>query len=170
MAPLVEMLPTNFFPDVPPSLGPELDPELEPELEPELASADASDPELELAPELELDELEVDEEPEPELEPPPDVEPEVVPESELEPDIEEGGPPPLLELADVPGPPSSPKDWPSPDEPHALMANVTATAKRRCTQDAGFINSAVAAGGRTRQRIRARAGFRAAADGNAGDR
>jgi pilus assembly protein FimV len=59
MAPLVEMLPTNFRPVDPPLLELELDPELEPEeLELELVEPELElDPELEADPELELDEL-----------------------------------------------------------------------------------------------------------------
>jgi hypothetical protein len=83
MAPLVEMLPTNFFPVEPPE-----EPELASELEPELASG--LDPELapELAPELVPG-------PDPELAPPPD--PELAPElaAELE-------PPPVLEAPPSP--------------------------------------------------------------------
>jgi hypothetical protein len=90
MAPLVEMLPTNFFPVEPPE-----EPELASGLEPELASG--LDPELapELVPELAP---ELVPEPDPELAPEPD--PELAPElaAELE-------PPPVLEAP------------PSPDEP-----------------------------------------------------
>jgi hypothetical protein len=145
MAPLVEMLPTNFFPSVPPSIDPELVPEsrLEPELEPE------------------LEEPELVEASAPELDPPPDVELPLVPEPELEPEVEEDAPPPELEPAEVLRPPSSagccwlPSDGP-PDDPQAISASVATAGSRERKRILPCINSAVAAGARTRQRIRAR--------------
>jgi hypothetical protein len=143
MAPLVEMLPTNFFPSVPPSIGPELAPESGIEPEPEL-----EEPELVEAPATELDA-------------PPEVELPLVAEPELEPELEEGASPPEPELAEVPRPPSSAGYcWlPSgglPDDPQAKRATVATAGSRRRKRVLRFINSAVAVGARTRQRIRAR--------------
>src|SRR5437879_5306559 len=124
MAPLVEMLPTNFFPDAPPSPDPEPDPD--PELEPE----DAPDPD----PDPELDELPLDEEPDPELVPAPDpeVEPEELPvDPELEDDAVDREAPSELELDPVP-PPASLDPWfESAEEPHAMRMDARLAGRRR---------------------------------------
>lgn len=153
MAPLVEMLPTNFFPDEPPSPDPELDPE--PELEPE----DAPDADPELASEPEPDEPPPDEEPDPELAAPPEpeVEPEEAPEPEPENEAVVDESLSGFEPEPVPlPPPSSPDPWfEPPEEPHAIRTDATAAGRRRRERGARFINSAVAARSETRQRIAA---------------
>ncbi len=151
MAPFVEMLPTNFFPDEPPSPDPELDPE--PELEPD----DAPDADPELASDPEPDEPPLDEEPDPELAPPPEpeVEPEEAPDAEPEDEAVVDDPLSGFEPELVPlPPPSSPDHWfEPPEEPHAIRTDATAAGSRRREREARFINSAVAARSETRQRI-----------------
>jgi hypothetical protein len=157
MAPFVEMLPTNFFPDEPPS--PEPESEAEPELE------DPPDPDPELDPDPEVEELPLDEEPDPELVLPlePDVEPEEAPgDPELEADpVDE--PPSAFEPDPVPVPPPSSFDeavWSEPaEEPHAIAMTHAKTAGRGSRRrDVCFISSAVAAPRETRQGIGTRHG------------
>ena len=133
MAPLVEMLPTNF----PPVEASPLDPESEPEPELEV------EPDPEPAPE----ELDEDEEPDPLLEPELELS---VASSEPEP----GTPPfdaslPGPESAEAPGPPLS-VDGFSLDDPQATTTNNAAIGKRGRNWAARFIDSAVAARGSTR--------------------
>ena len=162
MAPLVEMLPTNFRPVEPPSLDPESSPESEVEVEP--------DPEFELASELEFEApedieapVEEDEEPDAELEPDPELGVEL-PAAPDEPELDAGVAAPLPsapESSPVPSPPLplpwlSPDDRLSPDDPQATRADKAAIGKTWKRWQVRFINSAVAASGATRHENRGR--------------
>jgi hypothetical protein len=124
ITPLVEMLPTNFFPVKPPSLEPELGPASELELDPELVP----EPDPELAPELEP-------EAEPELDPAlvaelePEVVPELVPEvlSELPAEL-----PPVVapELIPEPIPPAPAEPPGSPEGDDEVAASSAMTGVR----------------------------------------
>ena len=138
------MLPTNFFPDEPPSPDPELDPELDPE--PELEPEDALDEDPELEPEPEPEEAPLDEElVEPEEASDPEPEDEAVADESLS-----GVEPELVPLP----PPSSPDDWfELPEDPQAISTDATAAGRTRCEREARCIDNAVAARNRTRQRM-----------------
>jgi hypothetical protein len=143
MAPLVEMLPTNFFPVVPPLLEPESAPESEVEVDP--------DPESEIVPDPEL-ELEEDEEPAPEPDPELEDEPAL---ASVDPELDvEGVAASLstLESAPVPPVPSS-LDGFELDDPQATRTDRRAIGNRRGWA-ARFINGAVAASGVTRHENR----------------
>ena len=157
MAPLVEMLPTNFFPDEPPSVDAEPELEVDPDPELELEPEPEDPPELDPEPELdEPEELPLEEEPE--LVPPLDaaVEPdedavEADPEDEVLLDASPSAPEPEP-CADPPA--SSPCHWVElPDEPHASTNDAAATRRRKHDREARFIDIAVTSRRETRQRI-----------------
>jgi hypothetical protein len=145
MAPLVEMLPTNFFPVVPPLLEPESAPESEVEVDP--------DPESELVPAPEL-ELEEDEEPAPELEPDPELEDEPALAS-VDPELDAGGVAVSLSTLESPPVPPVPSslDGFELDDPQATRTDRRAIGNRRGSA-ARFIDRAVAASGVTRHENR----------------
>jgi hypothetical protein len=139
MAPLVEMLPTNFFPDEPPSdAEPELEVDPDPELEPELEDPPELDPEPELLPPLDAA-----------VEPDEDVV-EAAPEDEALLDASPSAPEPEP-CTDPPA--ASPCSWVElPDEPHASTNDATAAGRNGRRREARFIDTAVASLRETRQR------------------